>query len=231
MNALVKLASAMLLAGGISAPAMAQTVITAPGQSTTGTYMDYMKTVYARATFAELLQIPLTSFDKDFELTALGAESWSQSDDGLVWTFKLRDGLVWSDGEPLKAEDYVFALQRAATAGYDFAWYWDFAGGIKNWKEVTEGKADVSTLGLKAVDDKTIEVTTAAREAVPAERREPLVSGSKTSVRQVRRRLGSQRRHDHLFRAVQGEELGEIQQLRRLCEERDLQRTLAGAGR
>ena len=45
---------------------MAQTVITAPGQSTTGTYMDYMKTVYARATFAELLQIPLTSFDKDF---------------------------------------------------------------------------------------------------------------------------------------------------------------------
>ena len=52
--------------------------------------------------------------------------------------------------------------RRAATAGYDFAWYWDFAGGIKNWKEVTEGKADVSTLGLKAVDDKTIEVTTAA---------------------------------------------------------------------
>ena len=81
---------------------------------------------------------------------------------GSTWTFKLRDGLVWSDGEPLKAEDYVFALQRAATTGYDFAWYWDFAGGIKNWKEVTEGKADVSTLGLKAVDDKTIEVTTAA---------------------------------------------------------------------
>ena len=162
MNALVKLAGAMLLAGGLSAPAMAQTVITAPGQSTTGTYMDYMKTVYARATFSELLQIPLTSFDKDFTLTALGAESWSQSDDGLTWTFKLRDGLVWSDGEPLKAEDYVFALQRAATAGYDFAWYWDFAGGIKNWKEVTEGKADVSTLGIKAVDDKTIEVTTAA---------------------------------------------------------------------
>src|SRR6185295_12664995 len=162
MNALVKLASAMLLAAGISAPATAQTVITAPGQSTTGTYMDYMKTVYARATFAELLQIPLTSFDKDFKLTALGAESWSQSADGLTWTFKLRDGLVWSDGEPLKAEDYVFALQRAATSGYDFAWYWDFAGGIKNWKDVTEGKADVSTLGLKAVDPKTIEVTTAA---------------------------------------------------------------------
>ncbi|MDO8359981.1 MAG: peptide ABC transporter substrate-binding protein [Devosia sp.] len=163
MNALLKIAGAVMLAAGLSvAPAMAQSTIVAPGQSTTGTYMDYMKTVYARATFAELLQLPLTSFDKDFALTALAAESWAQSADGLTWTFKLRNGLVWSDGEPLTAEDYVFALQRAATTGYDFAWYWDFAGGIKNWKEVTEGKADVSTLGLKAVDATTIEVTTGA---------------------------------------------------------------------
>jgi peptide/nickel transport system substrate-binding protein/oligopeptide transport system substrate-binding protein len=162
MNALLKWAGALVVAAGMTLPAMAQTTIVAPGQSTTGTYMDYMKTVYARATFAELLQVPLTSFDKDFKLTALAADSWKQSDDGLTWTFKLRDGLVWSDGVPLTAGDYVFALQRAATTGYDFAWYWDFAGGIKNWKEVTEGKADVSTLGLKAVDDKTIEVTTSA---------------------------------------------------------------------
>ena len=69
---------------------------------------------------------------------------------------------VQMENEPLTAEDYVFALQRAATSGYDFAWYWDFAGGIKGWKEVTEGTADVSTLGLKAVDDLTIEVTTVA---------------------------------------------------------------------
>ena len=165
MNALLKIAGAVMLAAGLSVPAMAQTTIVAPGQSTTGTYMDYMKTVYARATFAELLQVPLTSFDKEFELTPLAAESWSQSEDGLTWTFKLRDGLVWSDGEPLKASDYVFALQHAAVSGYDFAWYWDFAGGIKNWKEVTEGKADVSTLGIKATDDKTIEVTTAAINA------------------------------------------------------------------
>ena len=66
--------------------------------------------------FAELLQVPLTSFDNEYQLTALGAESWTQSEDGLTWTFKLRDGLVWSDGEPLTAEDYVFALQHAATS-------------------------------------------------------------------------------------------------------------------
>ena len=107
------------------------------------------------ATFAELLQLPLTSFDNNYNLVGLGAESWSQSADGMTWTFKLRPGLVWSDDVPLTAEDYVFALKRAATEGYDFSWYWDFAGGIKNWKAVTEGKADVATLGLRAVDAHT----------------------------------------------------------------------------
>lgn len=163
MNALLKFVGTLAVAVGITtAPALAEIKLTVPGGSTTGTYMDYMKTVYARASGAELLQVPLTSFDNEYQLTPLAAESWTQSDDGLTWTFKLRDGLVWSDGEPLTAEDYVFALQHAATSGYDFAWYWDFAGGIKNWKEVTEGKADASTLGLKAVDDKTIEITSTA---------------------------------------------------------------------
>lgn len=162
MNLMLKIAGALAVATALTMPALAQTTIVAPGQSTSGTYMDYMKTVYDRATFAELLQVPIATFDKEFELTPMAAESWSQSEDGLTWTFKLRPGLVWSDGEPLTSEDYVFALQRAATSGYDFAWYWDFAGGIKGWKEVTEGTADVSTLGLKAVDDLTIEVTTVA---------------------------------------------------------------------
>ena len=153
-------AAAFALAGLSSASA--ESTVVAPGQFTTGTYMDYMKTVYARATFAELLQLPLTSFDNNYNLVGLGAESWSQSADGMTWTFKLRPGLVWSDDVPLTAEDYVFALKRAATEGYDFSWYWDFAGGIKNWKAVTEGKADVATLGLRAVDATTLEVTTEA---------------------------------------------------------------------
>ena len=162
MNATLKIAGTLAVAIAMTAPALAQTSIVAPSGSTAGTYMDYMKTVYDRGTGSELLQIPIATFDKEFELTPMAAESWSQSEDGLTWTFKLRPGLVWSDGEPLTAEDFIFALQRAATSGYDFAWYWDFAGGIKGWKEVTEGTAEVDTLGLKAVDDLTIEVTTVA---------------------------------------------------------------------
>lgn len=162
MKPFFRLAGALVTAALLSGPVAAQTTVYSVGDTTSGTYMDYMKTVYARAGNPEIIQLPLTSFDKNFELHPMAAESWTQSEDGLTWTFKLRDGLVWSDGAPLTADDYILALTRAATTGYDFAWYWGYAGGIKNWGPVTEGKADVSTLGIRAVDAKTIEVTTEA---------------------------------------------------------------------
>ncbi len=155
------LAWATAIAAGLAGPAGAQTTVSAPGESTSGAYMDYMKTVYARAGFPEMIQLPLTSFDDEYALHPMAAESWAQSEDGLTWTFTLREGLTFSDGEPLTAEDYVFALQRAASTGYDFGWYWSSAAGIANWDAVAEGTAEASTLGVRAVDDRTIEVTTA----------------------------------------------------------------------
>lgn len=152
---------AAMLAMSAAMPAAAQQAVF-PGDNTSGTYMDYMKTVYSRGGYPEIIQLPLTSFDKNFELHGLGAESWEQSEDGLTWTITLREGLKYSDGHPLTAEDYVFALKRAATDGYDFAWYWDFAAGIENWNAVVEGEADADTLGISAVDERTITVRTAA---------------------------------------------------------------------
>lgn len=157
MKTLKTLATCLVLT--LATPVVAQDIVF-PGDNTSGTYMDYMKTVYSRAGYPEIIMLPLTSFDKDFELHGLGAASWSQSEDGLTWTFNLREGLKYSDGHPLTAEDYVFALQRAATTGYDFAWYWDFAGGVAGWSDVTSGEADADTLGIRAVDDLTIELTT-----------------------------------------------------------------------
>lgn len=159
MNTLTRLIAGTALSLSLALPAAAQDAVF-PGDSTTGTYMDYMKTVYARAGHPEIVQLPLTSFDKEYALHGLGAESWSQSDDGLTWTFKLRSGLRYSDGHPVTAEDYVFAMQRAATSGYDFAWYWGFAGDIAGWSDVTSGDAEVDALGVRAVDDLTIEVFT-----------------------------------------------------------------------
>jgi oligopeptide transport system substrate-binding protein len=131
-SGLMARAGVLALSVALAAPALAETFVSAPGESTSGAYLDYMRTVYARAGFPEMIQLPLTSFDNEYQLHGMAAESWEQSEDGLTWTFRLREGLVFSDGEPLTAEDYVFALQRAASTGYDFGWYWDFAGGIAN---------------------------------------------------------------------------------------------------
>jgi ABC-type oligopeptide transport system substrate-binding subunit len=159
-HGVLRLLALAIMALAMPALAMAEVTITAPGQSTSGTYMDYMKTVYQRAGAPELIMLPLTAFDNNYQLQPMGAKSWEQSKDGLTWTFHLQDNLLWSDGTPLTAEDYVFALQRAAKEGYDFNWYWQLAGGIKGWSDVTDKHADPSTLAIKAVDDKTLEVTT-----------------------------------------------------------------------
>lgn len=161
MKPMLKIVAAFAVGMAVSSGGVqAETTAYATHDSTSGSYVDYMKTVYARAGKPEAMSLPLTSFDKEYELHGLAAENWTQSDDGLTWTFNLRDGLVWSDGEPLKASDYVFALKRAATEGYDFGWYWDFAGGLKNWNEVSDGSMDVSELGIRAVSATTLEVET-----------------------------------------------------------------------
>lgn len=125
-----------------------------------GAYMDWMKTVYNRIGPTDVVQLPISAYDKEYELHPIAAESWSISDDGSTWTFKLRSGLKWSDGTPLTSHDYVFALERAVTEGYDFAWYWSWAGGVKNWGPVESGDLPLSEFGVKAIDDLTIEVET-----------------------------------------------------------------------
>ena len=40
------------------------------------------------------------------------AESWTVSDDGTVYTFKLRQGAIWSDGSPVTADDFVYSFRR-----------------------------------------------------------------------------------------------------------------------
>ena len=97
--------------------------------------------------------------DKEFQPQPSGCESWSVSDDGLTWTFKLPKDKVWSDGEPVTADDWVFTLQRYARADYDFEWFYSMAG-IVNWGAVVSGELPPEELGAKKVDDYTFTVTT-----------------------------------------------------------------------
>jgi len=125
-----------------------------------GTYMDIMQTMYNKAGQADILQIPMMAYDNNMKLHPIAAESYEVSEDGLTWTFRLRKGLKWSDGEDLTAEDFVFALERAVTEGYDFAWFWSWAGGVKNWGAVEKGELPMSEFGVQMVDDYTITVET-----------------------------------------------------------------------
>lgn len=86
------------------------------------------------------------------------AETYELSDDGLTYTFHLREGLKWSDGTALTANDFVYGIQRLcdpATASPS-----SYMGGIvKNSVKVVNGELPVSDLGVRAPDDSTVEIT------------------------------------------------------------------------
>jgi len=88
------------------------------------------------------------------------AESYTISEDGMTYTFHLRDA-KWSDGVPVTAKDFADTWARMLTRkdAMDLA-YLIFP--IKNAEAINKGEMDVSELGVKAVDDKTLEVTLSA---------------------------------------------------------------------
>lgn len=91
---------------------------------------------------------------------AAQAERWEILDGGKRYIFHLRSGLQWSDGQPLTAEDFVLGWQRAVDpkTASPFAGYLAQAH-INNAAAIVAGKADVTSLGVKATDDRTLEVT------------------------------------------------------------------------
>ncbi|RLA48026.1 MAG: peptide ABC transporter substrate-binding protein [Gammaproteobacteria bacterium] len=89
------------------------------------------------------------------------AERWVISDDGLVYTFHLRDNARWSNGDPVTAEDFVWswwrALQPALGNQYAYMYY-----AIKNAEAYAQGKIkDFDQVGAVALDERTLQVTLA----------------------------------------------------------------------
>ena len=85
------------------------------------------------------------------------AESWSFSEDQLTWTFKLKQ-TMWSDGVPLTADDFVFAFQRLFDPKEAEIAYSSIQYGIKNGRAAKEGTVPVTDVGVKAIDDYTLEI-------------------------------------------------------------------------
>jgi oligopeptide transport system substrate-binding protein len=100
----------------------------------------------------------LTTEGQDGSVVPGVAEDWTISDDGTVYTFKLGDH-NWSDGTPVTADDFVFALRRIL-APEAAAKYASLLYPIKNAEELNSAKMQgMENLGVRTVDDKTLEIT------------------------------------------------------------------------
>ncbi len=110
----------------------------------------------------------LTEFDSadTSKILPAAAQSWEPNADATVWTFKLDPDGVFSDGTPVKASDFVYAWNRIAnpatkntlTGKADPSVISYHLGFVKGFDEVAGGKA-TEMVGVKAVDDLTLEVT------------------------------------------------------------------------
>lgn len=87
------------------------------------------------------------------------AEEWS-SEDNQTWVFTLREDARWSNGDPVTAQDFVFAWQRAAdpATASEYAWYVELSQ-IQNAAAAIAGEVSPEELGVRALDDRTLEVT------------------------------------------------------------------------
>ncbi|MBX9597510.1 MAG: peptide ABC transporter substrate-binding protein [Burkholderiales bacterium] len=100
----------------------------------------------------------LTSFDQNNHSIPGLAEKWDVSADGKIYTFHLRDGLKFSDGSPITADDVVFSWQRLADPKIASP-YINLAANIVNGNAIRAGKLPLKQLGVKALDAKTVQVT------------------------------------------------------------------------
>jgi oligopeptide transport system substrate-binding protein len=101
----------------------------------------------------------LTTFNAHGEPGPGMAESWTISEDGKTYTFRIRPDAKWSDGRRLTARDFVESWKRTLSpetaASYNYQLFY-----VKNAGSFAEGRiTDFSEVGVKALDDQTLEVT------------------------------------------------------------------------
>ncbi|MEO8225576.1 MAG: peptide ABC transporter substrate-binding protein, partial [Gammaproteobacteria bacterium] len=93
----------------------------------------------------------------DGKLIPGAAESWTVSDDGRVYTFKLRPNGRWSNGDPVTAEDFVYGLRRSADPK-TLSVYSAILKPIDNAEAVINGTLPPDSLGVRALDARTVEI-------------------------------------------------------------------------
>ena len=100
----------------------------------------------------------LVTYDMKAKAVPGQAEKWEVSDDGKTYRFTLREGLKWSNGDAITAEDFVYSYRRIMDPATG-AKYANILYPIKNAEKINKGQAKTEELGVKAVDPKTVEIT------------------------------------------------------------------------
>ncbi|OEG00084.1 hypothetical protein BHF71_06470 [Vulcanibacillus modesticaldus] len=120
-----------------------------PGTATDSTSFEILR----------VLMEGLVRLDKNGQVTKGSgmAKDWKVSDDQLTYTFYLKDDIYWSNGDPVTAQDFEYAWKRVlnpeTAADYAYQLYY-----LKNGEAYNNGEATADEVGVKALDDKTLEV-------------------------------------------------------------------------
>ena len=102
----------------------------------------------------------LLTIDQEGQVAEGQAEKWESSDDGLTWTFQLRDGLKWSDGSDLTANDFVYSWKRVCDPNVASPYVDTVLSMVEGFDEAVAG--DLDALQVEATDDKTLVVKLSA---------------------------------------------------------------------
>ncbi len=102
----------------------------------------------------------LMSEDSEGNVVPGQAESYKVSANKTVYTFKIRDNANWSNGDSVTAHDFEYAFKRGVDpkVAAKYSWYFKILG-IKNGAAILDGKKPVSSLGVKALSNKSLQIT------------------------------------------------------------------------
>jgi oligopeptide transport system substrate-binding protein len=100
----------------------------------------------------------LLKYNRDLELVPDIAESYDVSDDGLVYTFKLREDAVFQDGKPIRAEDFKWSFERACDPATGSTTADTYLGDVVGCRDKLQNKAQ-EVKGVEVIDDLTLQLT------------------------------------------------------------------------
>ena len=146
-----------LLAAAISTPARAETVLNRGIGATISTLDPQVNFLATDGFILDDIYEGLIDYDANGQIVPGAAEKWDVSDDGLTYTFHLRDGLKWSNGEPLVAQDFANGIVRTidpATAS-DKAYIFTTTVAVVGAADFNKGdNKDPASVGATAPDAK-----------------------------------------------------------------------------